>query len=241
MLISSYNPQDRYRRKAADRMAGVFTVILLVVLSFATGFWLGKKNAGYQERVLGEQVASLNSTQTEMQDTITQLRAETQTAIARHDQLQTLYNETVPEGPMQDLVTLLKRQVDEGRDPERLSFLIRSARPPRNCSVPQTRRFIVSTPTYKGPASKVSVADGALVIKGRGASAKNIKGQPEAWYDPSKKVNLDFVTLGGVKEAKGGVMPIHHSVVIADREYRLTVTDGARSFAKVTFDSCDYP
>ncbi len=241
ILLSSYNPQDRYRRKAADRIAGVLTVVALVGVSFGTGFWLGHKNAGYQEGVLRKQVDALNAIQVQLQDTITELRAETQTAIARYDQVQKLYNETVPEGPMQDLVSLLRRQIDEGRDPERLSFLIRSARPPRNCSAPKTRRFIVSTPNYKGAASKVAIADGALVVMGRGASAKDAEGRPEAWYDQSKKVSLDFITLGGEKEAKAGVMPIHHSVVIADREYRVTVTGGARSFAKVTYDSCDYP
>lgn len=241
MRITSYNPQDRYRRRAADRMAGIITVIVLVLLSFGSGFWIGKKNAGYQERVLAKKVDQLESENTELQDSMTELRAEAQTANARFEQLQAVYQETVPEGAMRDLVMLLKRQVDEGRDPERLSFLIRSARPPRNCSEPQTRRFVVSTPTYKGPDSKVAIAEGALVITGTGSSATNAQGKPEAWYDPSKQVAIEFTNLGGRKEAKTGVMPIHHSIVIADREYRMTVTDGARSFAKVTYDSCDYP
>ena len=40
---------------------------------------------------------------------------------------------------------------------------------------------------------------------------------------------------------KAGIMPLHHSVVSGNREYRFTIEEGARSFAKVTFDSCDYP
>ncbi|MBX2834340.1 MAG: hypothetical protein KTR28_05140 [Micavibrio sp.] len=241
MKISSYNPQDRYRRRAADRMAGIITVFILVVVSFATGYLVGNKKAGHQERYLKRQVEQLEDDNSGMQDQITELRAETQTANARFEQLQELYNETVPEGPMKDLVSLLKKQVDEGRDPERLAFLIRSARPPRNCTEPQTKRFVVSTPTYQGPDSKIVLADGALVVTANGASAMNGEGAPEAWYDPSKSVAIEFTGLGGKAETKSGVMPIHHSIVIADKEYRMSVTEGAKSFAKISFDSCDYP
>jgi len=241
MKLSSYNPQDRYRRRNLDRMAGTLTVIVMVILSFGVGFWLGKKNVGYQERVLSKKVEQLSAENTALQDTITELRVETQTANMRFEQMQSQYEETVPDEAMRDLVALLKRQIDEGRAPERLAFLIRSAQPPRNCVEPQTRRFVVSTPNYKGPDSQVSIADGVLVISANGSSAKNAQGAPEAWYDPSKKVSVDIMSLGGHKETKEGVMPIHHSVVAADREYRMTITDGARSFAKVTYDSCDYP
>lgn len=241
MLIQSYNPQDRYRRRAADRLAGVLTVLVLVVVSGVLGFWVGGKTAGYQEGVLKKQLAEMTQTQETMQETITELRAEAQTATARYDQIQKIYSETVPEGPMRELVSLLKLQLDEGRDPERLAFLIRSASPPRNCNEPETRRFVLSTPAYKGAESKVVLAEGALVIKGSGFSAMNAGGQPEAWYDPSKPVSIEFVALGGMSEVKSGVMPIHYSVVVAGREYRIAVTEGARSFAKVTYDSCDYP
>ncbi len=241
MRISSYNPQDRYRRKAADRMAGVMMVVLILGLAFGFGFWLGRQAAGYGERSLKKQVESIRAERDTLQDSVTELRAETQTANARYEQLQKEYNETVPEGPMRDLVTMLSKQIEEGRDPQRLAFLIRSAQPPRNCSEPETKRFVVSTPSYKGPGGQITLANGALVIKGSGVSAVNAEGNPEAWYDPSKPISIDFITLGGVKDTKSGVMPLHHSVVVGAREYRLTITDGAKSYGKVTFDSCDYP
>lgn len=241
MKLSSYNPHDRYRRKAMDRFAGVMTVLVLVGLSFGIGFWLGKQNAGQEGRMLKKQLEESHVVRSQLQDTVTELRAETQTALARYDQLQETYKETLPEGPMQDLVMMLKSQIDDGKSPERLAFLIRSARPPRNCSEPQTRRFVVSTPAYKGPGSQIKIADGALTVKGNGRSAMSAQGRPEAWYDPSKKVSLEFIKSGGETETKKGVLPLRHSTVVGNREYRLTISDGARSFAKVTYDSCDYP
>ena len=226
MRLSSYNPQERYRRRAADQLAGLLTVLVLVCLSFGIGFWLGGKNSSYQHGVLKDDVEQLSSENTVLQDTITELRAEAQTAIARHDRLKRLYDDAVPEGPMRDLVKLLKRQIDEGRDAKRLAFLIRSARPPSNCSDEQALRFIVSTPAYKGPESRVVLANGALVITGSGLSAVNTEGRAEAWFDPSKAVSVEFVVSGGEAEVKTGVLPMRHSVVIGDREYRINIAEG---------------
>lgn len=210
-------------------------------LAFAMGFWLGNQNSGQQERILKKRVEALLSEQEVLQDTVTESRVEAQTAVTRYDQLQETYKEILPEGPMQELVALVKQQLDEGRSAERLSFLIRSARPPRNCSEPETKRFVVLTPAYDGPGSQISIAGGALVVKASGRSAVDSKGRPEAWYDPSKKIKVEFAGGDGVKKVRSGVMPLRHSIVVGDREYRLNVASGARSFAKVTFDSCDYP
>ena len=241
MRVSTYNPQSRYKRKSAERMTAFLVVSGILFLAFGFGFWMGKQAAGYSERVYKAQSVALRQERDELQNEITEARAEAQTANTRYAQLQNEYNKTVPEGAMRDLVNLLGKQIEEGRDPERLAFLIRSARPPRNCTEPETKRFVVSTPTYKGPGSKITLADGALVVTANGTSAINKERKPEAWYDPAKKVSIDFVTLGGVKETKSGVMPIHHSVVVGNREYRMTISEAAKSFAKVSFDSCDYP
>ena len=223
------------------RTMNFFIGLFLVILLFGIGFWFGKQNAGQQEKILAKRVKEMRTEAKEMEDALIAMRSEAQTATMRFEQLQTTYDEQLPEGPVRDLVELLRKQLDEGRDPERLAFLIRSARPPRNCSEIETRRFVVATPTNTGPQSKITVADGAITVSGNGASARNDKGQPEAWFDPARSVSVEFQPLGEKIETKKGVFPIHHSIVVGAREYRFTISDGARSFAKVTFDSCDYP
>ena len=241
MSLSYYNPNDRYRKRAAARMANFLTVSFLVLLIFGVGFWFGKQNAGQQEKILKERVKSMAQQAEEMEQALIDMRSESQTATMRYEQLKETYDTQLPEGPIRDLLALVQKQLEEGRDPERLAFLIRSARPPRNCSDIQTRRFVVATPTNKAPQSKISVADGAITVSGSGLSAKNDKGQPEAWFDSSRAVSLEFRGLDGQVEKKKGTFPLHQSMVVGAREYRFTVTDGARSFAKVTYDSCDYP
>ena len=56
-----------------------------------------------------------------------------------------------------------------------------------------------------------SIAEGNIVIKGDGSSARNTKSEPEAWYDPSKAVTLEFILKDGRSETKKSVMPIHQS------------------------------
>lgn len=240
MSLSSYDPHHRYRQRNVQRMVNLVVIVGFMFVSGGIGFWLGGLSAGRGEAALRVESDTLRQQLTLTQEEVTQMRAEVQTANARFDQLQATYNETIPEGPMRDITGLIKQQIDEGMDPERLKFAVLSARPPRNCTEPETKRFVVSTPAYTGADSEISLAEGAIRITGTGVSSRNDKGDPEAWYDPSKAVNLSFFA-GGKEEKKSGTMPIQHTVVLTDKQYRFTIEEGARSFAKVVFDSCDYP
>ena len=241
MELNQYNPHNRYKNRASQRVASIISFLLVVSMSVGVGIWMGRQLGAESVISLKKQVKSLTAETEELQTTLTDLRAEAQTANTRYEQLRAEYNAAVPEGPMQDLLKLVKQQLDEGMEPGRLAFLLRSARPPTDCTEADSKRFIVSTPTYKGQDSSVSVADGAVVVSGAGVSAKNKEGAPEAWYDPSQDVTITFTSkLGGV-EKKTGPLPMRHSVVVEDREYRFTVEEGSRSFARVVFDSCAYP
>lgn len=240
MSLNSYNPSSRYRQRSIQKMTGMISMVLVIILSASVGFWMGKQYAAEYEISLREQVRRVTEERETLQQNVTELRAEAQTANTRYEQLLADYNTQIPEGPMQDLTRLLREQVEQGMDPDRLAFAIKSARPPTDCSEPETRRFIVITPTYSGPDSAVSVADGAIMINGRGVSAQNKDGRPEAWFDPAQPVEISFIA-GGETEVKKGTFPMRHSIIANGREYRFTVEEGAKSFAKIVFDSCAYP
>ena len=158
----------------------------------------------------------------------------------RYEKLQEEVQSVLPEGPVQDLVSLVREQLKQGMDPERLSFVIRSARPPTGCVDPQSKRFVVNTPAYNGPKSIALIADGLIEISGSGSSARNSKNKPEAWYDPAKRVGINFKHNNKV-ETKKGTLPLRYSVVSGDREYRFTIEAGTKSFARIMYDSCSYP
>ena len=59
--------------------------------------------------------------------------------------------------------------------------------------------------------------------------------------DPEKPINVTFTQLGGETVTAEGALPLHHSVVAGDDEFRFTALPGARGFLTVTADRCDYP
>jgi len=239
MALGNYNPNRRYQERAAQRLAGTLKLFAFVIVSIIIGFWLGKQFGAEQLITLKDSVQRLQVERDSLQEQITDLTAIAQTANMRYEQLQEEVQSVLPEGPVQDLVTLVREQLAKGTDPERLSYIIRSARPPTGCVDPETKRFVVATPANTGPKSIVEIAE-KIKITGEGASSINKDGDPEAWFDQTKKVKITFDD-NNVKEVEEDILPIRHSMIVEDREYRFTIEAGARSFAKVVFDSCNYP
>jgi hypothetical protein len=241
-MIDRYNPSSRYKNRAKQRFNMFIFYMLMFCGAIALGYWLGRETVAAHVTAQARQIESLQEETETLRQQMTDAKTEAQTSVMRYNQLQTEMEEIVPtDGPLRGLLELVKERLKEGTSAERLSFLIRSARPPRNCSDPNTKRFIVSTPAYQGPDSVISIDNGMVVVTAEGESAKNQDGQAEAWYDPGEPVNITFKKFGGEVEIKEGTLPMNMSMVVKDREYRFTLSSGARSFIKVTYDSCDYP
>src|SRR5688572_7130898 len=111
MALGSYDPFNRYRNRALQRVNNLFATVLIIVMSVASGFWLGRQFGAESVISLKEQVQTLTQQNTELQDSVTGLRAEAQTANTRYEQMRQQYNEQIPEGPMQDLTNLVHEQI----------------------------------------------------------------------------------------------------------------------------------
>ena len=240
MSFSSYNPHERYRRRSAKRTTSMLIFLFFFLFICGIGYWAGTVRSQQNIYILQKEKRVLAEENDKAQNEMTALRAEAQTANIRLEQLRASYDELLSEGPLRDLVTLLKQQIEQGVDVKRLESVILLARPPQNCTDPDSKRFVVATPVYKGPTSVASIGNG-ISVSGKGVSAKNSRGNKEAWFDPRQPVSLTFKVRGKKSVAKKGVLPLHYSTVVGGKEYRFTVTAGAKSFAKVTFDHCDYP
>lgn len=236
-----YDPGDRYRRRAVKRITSRIVVFCLLFITFGFGYWLGGLSSQKSIFMLQQEKLSADEQVVHMQEEMTKIRAEAQTSNIRLEQMRASYEEVLPEGPIQNLVGLLRKQLDEGIDEKRLESVILSARPPQNCTEAENKRFVIVTPIYKGPGSEISIESGVVVVTGKGMNVVNSKNAPEAWYDAGKPVEITFKTSEGKSEIKTGVLPLYHSVVAGAREYRFTIAAGEQSFAKVTYDSCDYP
>lgn len=230
-----------HRRQAAEKRRKVITVLVMIVTLCGISYWWGGEVVRSSEAAFKEQATKLQDERGQLEQTITTLKAQAQSSEVRYQQIEARYNAEVPQGDFKRLADLVKKQLDGGIKPDRLAFVIESARPPRNCVAPQTKRFVVKTPVYSGPQGAVAFGNGAITIAGEGQPAVAATGSPEAWYDPGKPVKIMFTEIGGKDTVKEGLLPIQHSMVIGAKEYRFTVAAGERSFITVTSDSCDYP
>jgi hypothetical protein len=236
-----YNPYDRYRVRKHNRAINSLLLAALLVISMGVGYWLGKENSGYANRALRIEVSELKSRIDQDEKIITNLRADAQTAGLRYNQLKEIYEEKMGEGSFPELVNLLKLQLNKGINADRLEQAIRAARPPENCTEPKTSRLIVKTGAYSGAESQASVADGNVLIKVIGEQFINDEKKPETWFDPTLPVLVHFDLSEGRSETRKGTLPLHHSIIIDDREYRFTLSEGAASYVDITYDSCAYP
>ncbi len=241
MSFLMHDPGGRYRKRAAEGRRRAFTLLLVIGGLCYLAYWFGAESVKSANFAYEQQASQLQGERGGLEQGITSLRSEVQSAQIRYQQLEEKYKQEVPSGAFKTLTDLVKRQLDAGIDPERISMAIESARPPRNCTEPTVKRFVMKTPVYNGPHGQVSFANGTITVTGLGAPAVSQSGTAEAWYDAGKPVTISFMQTGGKQTDKTGLLPIRHSIVLADKEYRFTVAAGERSFITVTSDSCDYP
>lgn len=230
-----------HRRQAAERRRKIITALFLVFLLSGFSYWWGGEVVRSSEVAYKQQAMKLEEERSQLEQTITSLKSEVQSTQIRYQQMEQKYMTEVPQGDFRLIVDKVKKQLDSGIKPARLMFVIESARPPKNCSEPQTKRFVVKTPVYNGPHGSVAFGNGAITLTGEGVSAVSATGSPEAWYDPGKPVKIKFIEIGGKETIKEGLLPVQHAMVLGNKEHRFTVAAGERSFIAVTSDSCDYP
>jgi cell division protein FtsB len=235
------DPGGRYRRRAEEGRRRLVLALIVIIALGGVSYWRGAENVRSSESAYQQQAIKLQEERGGLEQTITSLRSEIQSTQVRYQQLEAKYEQDVPTGALKQLTDIVKKQLNSGIDAERLSSAINSARPPKNCSEPAVKRFVIRTPVYSGPHGNVVFGNGMITVTGVGISAVSPTGSPEAWYDSGKPVSISFIQTGGKGTVKTGLLPIHHSMVIANKEYRFTVAAGERSFISVTSDSCDYP
>lgn len=237
----NYDSGGRYRRRAKERRNKIIWIIVFLASLAGASYWWGGENVRMSEVAYKQKSIQLEEERAGLEKVITDLRTEVQSTQVRYQQLEAKYQQEVPQGAFKNLTDLVRKQLNAGIKPERLAFVIESARPPKNCTEPSLKRFVVKTPVYNGPHGTVSFGNGVVTVTGEGEAATNANGLPEAWYDPGKPVKIVFIEIGGKRTVKEGLLPIQHSLVVGSKEYRFTVAAGERSFISVTSDSCDYP
>lgn len=232
--------QDRYRQRSRESLIRTLVTLGLVAIAVACGYLFGQQHASLELTQIKTVLKDAQRRAIQSEATMMQSRSRNETLAIELGQLKNQYRTQMPQGDVLVLMQLLQEQLDKGMSVERLGQIIRVARPPQNCSTPLSKRFILSTPAYEGPESRITFAEGAIAISGQGEASIGNHGSKEAWFDAGKKVKITFTQPGDIQEIKEGILPLHHTIIRNDKEYRFSISEGPRSFVVVTSDNCDY-
>jgi hypothetical protein len=234
--------RDSRTRRRRRFWAGVVKILLVLIGIGALGFYAyhtGSRLAEHDVTVLREEIAQLTATNEALVRENEALKADLVRVNRQATEWQGRYQREVPTGEIKELADLVAEKVRAGVAVDRLTFLIESAGSIGACdNRPETKRFIMPTPLYEGANSFIGFADSTITVTGMGESARNESGEVEGWFDPAAPVTLRFTKLGGEQSEVAGKLPLHHSVLVGDAEYRFTAMAGARGFIEVTGDRC---
>ena len=242
MTLGLHESRLRRRRRARWTIAKWIMTLIGVVAAGVFAYETGSTLAQRDVEVLGEKIEDLTAKVREVEAESAQRHArlvaaenERQAAVAR-------YEKDVPSGDLADLLGRVRDKLDDGVAPDRLAFLIDSARNARVCDeTPETKRFIVQTPLTTGANDSVGFAKGAITVTAVGDTSTTADGKILARFDPAKPITLRLTEIGGQTSEHSGKLPLHASVVMGANEHRFTVVAGPPGFVKVTGDRCDYP
>lgn len=233
--------EGRRRRRQQARWT-LIKFLLIVLVIGALGAFAYETGTRLAQHDVTSLRADVKSRDERIQELESQLQQQTSTAErerARSSEWEQRYTREVPSGASAELFTLMQQRLTDGVDPERIRAILEVIQVKRECEQPQVRRLAVTTPISKG--SSASFDGGSVVVSAEGDSTRNSTGAPEAWFDPDQPVHLHLSRRGEEDTETSGVLPLKPSLVIADREYRLTVTPAKRGFIQVTMVRCRFP
>lgn len=205
----------------------VFLAVVLgsSYLAFDTGQEITLNNMALDKGKFERQAAKLD-----------QMRVDLGNKAAELNKIQLL----LPNQEIRDLLQVVNRKAADGIRPQRMATLIAGLSKDETCSdQSQTKRFVISTPVSQQDDGSASFFRGLITITGKGSPTLNENGNPEAWYDAAKPISATFTLPGGETQEASGQLPLYHSVIVTDKEYRFTIIAGRRSFADITVRSCD--
>ena len=237
-----FRDQKESRRRRWRLFRLLFSVAVLVALGVAayqTGTVLAERDVVRLRQVVDRQSADIAA----LGDENAELRQQTDAAGQAEADWRKRYETEVPTGRSRELLTLIEQQMNKGADPARIEFLVAAAANERSCDgVPVTKRFLVRTPLYQGANDVSTFADSTIVVFAEGESATDADGNPEAWFAAGKPVLLRFIEPGGGGTKASGMLPLYHSVVRGDKEFRFSIVAAElRGFVSVTAERCAFP
>lgn len=227
------------RRHVSFLFLKLMVCLLLIAVTAYYSYQVGLRVAQAKLGTLQDELSEAKAVAERRQTEITEQHQSLADARQQAQEFKGLYDQERPTADLRDLTAMLRNKLAEGIDPHRLGFVIKSARKPHDCEVLGSKRFLVRTPHYRGPAATTMVRfDDGVVISADGTGAN---GGHEQWFDSDRPVRVRM-TAGGVKAAEvAGNLPLEETVAVRNSEYHFTMTAAsAHGWVEVATERCNF-
>jgi hypothetical protein len=241
MSLGLHDYERRRRRRVFGRFLRFGFYLALIGVAAVFAYQTGIEQMESRERRLSERIDELQAANADLRENAAARQAEADDAARRYRELATRFEQEVPRGERRELARLVAERLEDGVDPERLAFYINQAGPPSECSAPVARSFFMPTPVWNGANTSARFADGRIVVSGLGENTRAADGTILGPFDPEKEVMISFTEIGGEQTQITGRLPLYHSKVLGDSEFRFAITEGPTSMVTVTADRCAFP
>lgn len=205
------------------------------------GYYTGQLMARREVRLLNDQIDDLGRTIADLERYNLVLADSADQAKVNESQWRQRYVAAVTNLEFRRVFANAAADGGQGIDAARLAFNLGAARREGQCDeTPAIKRFRVHTPANDGGRDFAGFGNNAIVVSAAGLSAMNRTGQPLAWFDPTQPISVTFKTREGASSVAGGILPLNHSFVFDEAEYRFSVERSGRGFVAVTANRCEF-
>jgi hypothetical protein len=242
-LLTTFGETRRSRRRQALLGTARLVAVALAIAGGAlASYQIGRSQSRIEVARFESDTASLQELNRTLSERAASAEQRAEAAITRAARLQRSYDADVPQGQTRDLLDLLQQRLKDGVPAARLEFLLREARVERKCDPPsETKRLLVHTSVTPTPAATAGFAKNQITVTVEGAPQRKPDGRTDPIFDPQQPVTLHLLRIGRDVAKAEGRLPLSHSLVLGDREFRFTVKAADKGQSELIAQVCDFP
>ena len=241
MSLGLREGRARRRRQFWWSLAKWIGALALIFAAGSYAYYAGSNLAQREVAQQQEEIAVLEGQLEALTLEKEKILLQTKAIARRAKEWEERYEAEIPDGTVRDLLTTLRAKLDGGLNPARLAFLLEAAQEPHDCEAePASKRFIVKI-DQRGTGNDSVSFHKAVVVTALGEPARDADGNQQGWFDPDKPLKVSFRHLSGETTDISGPLPLHHSLIVENKEYRFSIVPGERGFVTVTGQRCSYP
>jgi hypothetical protein len=242
-LLTTFGETRRSRRRQALLGTARLVAVALAIAGGAlASYQIGRSQSGIERARFESDLSALQELNRLLSERAASAEQRAEAAITRAAKLQRSYDADVPQGQTRELLDLLQQRLKDGMPAARLEFLLREARVGRKCDPPsETKRLLVHTSVTPTPAATAGFAKNQITVSVEGAPQRKPDGRTDPIFDPQQPVTLHLLRIGRDVAKAEGRLPLSHSLVLGDREFRFTVKAADKGQAELIAQVCDFP